>query len=112
MTICQNLTYYFRSDKLVMKRQEKWEVRIHRRVQKIFTYLPLIVRNELTALLLDIRHQGPVRGNWKNYSKLGKDEHHCHIKNGRPSYVCCWRADPFLKIVEVYYVGTHEKAPY
>ena len=56
---------------------------------------------------------GTVRGNWPNYSKLGPKDHHCHIKKGRPTYVVCWRVvDDLIQIVEVYYAGTHEKAPY
>ncbi len=46
----------------------------------------------------------------KIYSIL---KHHCHLKKGHPTYVVCWRVtSKQLKTVEVYYVGTHEKAPY
>lgn len=39
--------------------------------------------------------------------------HHCHIKKGRPCYVAIWEErDRSIKLVEVTYVGTHEKAPY
>jgi hypothetical protein len=41
------------------------------------------------------------------------DKRHCHLIKGRPTYVACWEVkDPKNKILEVYYVGTHEKAPY
>lgn len=80
--------------------------------KKHFLTLRQAVRLQIGALLREIQFQGPVRGNWKNYSKLGKDKHHCHIKSGRPTYVCCWQTVPLEKIVEVYYVGTHENAPY
>lgn len=34
-------------------------------------------------------------------------------KGGKPTYVACWYIkDKKVKIVEIYYVGTHEKAPY
>jgi hypothetical protein len=95
-----------------MLQSNEWNIRIKRQVQKDFVILPSAVRQQIIALLLEIRYQGPVRGNWKNYSKLGKDKHHCHIKSGKPTYVCCWQAYPALRNVEVYYVGTHEKAPY
>ena len=56
---------------------------------------------------------GPIRGNWKNYSKLGENRHHCHIKTGRPTYVAVWEeTTEAVKLVEAVYVGTHEKAPY
>ena len=64
----------------------------------------------------DLCNRGPALPGWPNYGKLrGKkdDERHCHLQKGRPTYVCCWRVkDKKRKIIEVYYVGTHEKAPY
>lgn len=90
----------------------EWAVKVHRNVQKTFDTLPGAIQKRLATLLREISCNGPVRGNWKNYSKLGNDKHHCHIKSGRPTYVCCWEVDTELKIVKVYYVGTHENAPY
>ena len=61
----------------------------------------------------EIEIVGPVRGNWPNYSKLGGMRHHCHIKDGRPSFVVCWEVvGTEVRLIEVYYVGTREKAPY
>ena len=46
-------------------------------------------------------------------SKKTEDKRHCHLIKGRPTYVCCWAIiNKQKKIIEVYYVGTHEKAPY
>ncbi len=65
------------------------------------------------ALVEELKISGPVRGNWKNYSKFSDTKHHCHLKKGRPTYVACWEViDKKNKSMEVYYVGTHEKAPY
>jgi hypothetical protein len=50
-----------------------------------------------------------------NYAKMKNrtEEYHCRIEKGRPTYVVCWRiANKDKKIIEVYYAGTHEKAPY
>ena len=67
----------------------------------------------LKALVLEIVSGGPVRGNWKNYSTLSNGDHHCHLKTGKPTYVVVWRVtDKSIKLVEIRYVGTHEKAPY
>jgi hypothetical protein len=55
---------------------------------------------------------GPYRDNWANYGKLSKDQYHCHLKKGNPSYVVCWQVDKDNTYIEVNYVGTHEKAPY
>jgi len=67
----------------------------------------------IDALMIEMRVAGPVRGNWPNYSKLSDTEHHCHIKKGKPTYVAVWREDKEeIRLVEVIYAGTHEKAPY
>ncbi|WP_338032555.1 hypothetical protein [Desulfocurvibacter africanus] len=63
--------------------------------------------------MLEIEKEGPVRGNWPNYSKLGPEKHHCHLKKGNPTYVAVWEErDRQVRLVEVTYAGTHEKAPY
>jgi len=67
----------------------------------------------LYALISDIEAGGPVRGDWPNYGKLADGKHHCHLKKGQPTYVAVWEVmDKKIKLVEVQYVGTHEKAPY
>ena len=64
-------------------------------------------------MLAEIEIAGPVRGNWPNYGKLGKGKHHCHLKKGHPTYVAVWEEkDKEIRLVEVIYVGTHEKSPY
>jgi len=66
-------------------------------------------------LIREMKMNGPYRFNWKNYSKLkgSKNKFHCHLNKGRPTYVACWElVDKETKLIEVYYVGTHEKAPY
>jgi hypothetical protein len=88
-----------------------WTVEVNRRIR--VTVLPLRVQQSLVALLHEIELQGPVRGNWPNYGRLGPGRHHCHLKKGRPTYVAVWEVrDREQHIVEVTYVGTHEKAPY
>ena len=90
-----------------------WAVTIRNRVGRQLSRLPGRVQQSLVALIRDIEAQGPVRGNWPNYSKLSDRRHHCHLKKGRPTYVAVWEvADLSIRLVEVIYVGTHEKAPY
>ena len=71
---------------------------------------------KLRFLLIDLATKGPAVPNWPNYGKLqGKkgDKRHCHLQKGKPTYVCCWEViNKKQKVIEVYYVGTHEKAPY
>jgi mRNA-degrading endonuclease RelE of RelBE toxin-antitoxin system len=83
------------------------------KAKKQIARLPESVMKNLVALIRDIEADGPIRGDWPNYSPLGEDRHHCHIKKGRPTYVAIWEVtDKEVKLVEVIYAGTHEKAPY
>jgi len=90
-----------------------WSVTVARRLQKQISRLPQVVRNALVLLIRDIEQYGPVRGGWPNYGSLAGGRHHCHLKKGRPTYVAVWQIlDNRVKLVEITYVGTHEKAPY
>ena len=90
-----------------------WTVKIMRRVLKQVERLPVKVRESLADLIRDMEFHGPVRGNWPNYSRLSENRHHCHIKKGQPTYVTIWEVtDKGIKLIEVTYAGTHEKAPY
>jgi len=92
---------------------KKWNVVLSNNADKNRKKLPKKVQGALFALSMDIEDKGPVRGNWPNYSKLGKNRHHCHLKKGRPVYVCVWEViDEKIRIVSIEYAGTHEKAPY
>ena len=70
------------------------------------------------ALERDLILNGPVAKSWHNYTresgiKKGIDRRHCHLKKGKPTWVACWEVvNKKIKLLEVYYVGTHEKAPY
>lgn len=88
-----------------------WKVQFTKRAEKGQRDLPGIVRDKLRALVVAIEVMGPVRGDWPNYGKLADGSHHCHLKGGRPTFVACWRVVG-QNTVEVYYAGTHEKAPY
>ncbi len=90
-----------------------WTVTYSHKASKQQQRLPARVKAVLDALILEIKQLGPVRGTWPNYSKLGDDQHHCHLKKGQPTFVAVWQVtDRNIRIVEVIYVGTHEKAPY
>ena len=91
----------------------QWNVNLKTKAIKQVRKLPKAVRNSLIVLIRDIEENGPVRGNWPNYGKLIGNRHHCHLKKGQPTYVAIWQvADKQIHLVEVSYVGTHEKAPY
>jgi hypothetical protein len=88
-----------------------WEVSIKKCVDK--KRPPENIWKILLALVREIRIDGPYRVNWQNYGKLGDNTYHCHLKKGNPTYVAVWEViDRKVRIVEVIYAGTHEKAPY
>lgn len=90
-----------------------WTVKLTNKAAKQYEKLPKAIRDIIDVLALEIRKTGPIRGNWRNYSKLSDTKHHCHIKKGKPTYVAVWEVTGNeIRLVEVTYVGTHEKAPY
>ena len=89
-----------------------WIVSYSKKAEKQYLKLPQVLQDRIDFLTAEIENMGPIRGNWKNYSKLTDGRHHCHLKKGKPTCVAVWSADKETVIVEVIYVGTHEKAPY
>ena len=90
-----------------------WTVNVPQRVAKQIAVLPEAVQKRLLRLVSQIERLGPVCGNWPNYSALTGNRYHCHLKKGHPTYVAVWQVEnKSIRLVEVVYVGTHEKAPY
>jgi len=96
----------------------EWTIEFTRAALKQLKKLDKKAIETLELLVEDLVRRGPAPGkNWPNYGKLkGKktqDCRHCHLIKGKPTYVCCWAViDKERRLIEVYYVGTHEKAPY
>ena len=89
-----------------------WQVLVKKKIQKNIDKLPLSVKQRLFALLEQIEEKGPIRKEWQNFSELekNKNKYHCHLTY---RYVACWEVLKDKKIiVEVYYVGSRENAPY
>jgi hypothetical protein len=59
-----------------------WTVLEAKKPAKQKNKLPEKVQALMVTLEKEIEVSGPFPGNWPNYSKLGKDLHHCHMKNG------------------------------
>lgn len=90
-----------------------WTVTVKKKAEKQFRKLPAGVTKALVRLLREIELYGPYRNNWQNYGSLGKNCFHCHLKKGHPTYVAVWEIrDKEIRLIEVTYAGTHEKAPY
>lgn len=94
-----------------------WRVKFIGKAVKQVPLLDEKILLVLQVLVDNLKTVGPAPGrHWHNYSKLygkkGEDKRHCHLIKGNPTYVCCWAVHKPKKLIEVYYVGTHEKAPY
>jgi len=94
-----------------------WQIQFTNKATKQARDLEEKVLLALQVLIDNLRTKGPAPGkHWHNYGKLrGKkqeDRRHCHLLKGNPTYVCCWEVYKSERCMEVYYVGTHEKAPY
>ena len=90
-----------------------WTVEISRAARKQIARLPQQAARRLDLLIREIEISGPVRGNWPNYGKLADGRHHCHLKKGQPTLVAVWiEIDKTIKLIELEYAGTYERAPY
>ena len=87
----------------------KYEVLIKKKVARGLKKLPANVQKLLFLLIADLQVDGPIQKSWRNFSQLGKNRYHCHL-NYR--YVACWTCRENEIVIEVYYAGTREKAPY
>jgi len=82
-----------------------WKKRIEREISK----LPEREQKKLIQLIKDLQENGPIQKKWPNFSKLEGNRYHCHLSY---SWVACWKNEKQNIIIEIYYVGSMEKAPY
>ena len=83
--------------------------KVKKKVARGLKKLPKDVKRLLFLLIEDLKFDGPIQKSWQNFSPLGKNQYHCHL-NYR--YVACWTYNKGEIEIEVYYVGSREKAPY
>ncbi len=87
-----------------------WTVGFTNKAAKQAQKLPKRERDTLAALVQDLRLRGAVLPDWPNYSKLGVNRYHCHLSH---KWVACWAMeDNKMKMIEIYYAGSRENAPY
>lgn len=86
-----------------------WTVCFSTRAAKQARKLPRRQHDLLLRLVVDLQDYGPQVPHWKNYSSLGTGLHHCHLSY---RWVTCWRVHPARSIIEIYYTGSRENAPY
>ena len=97
----------------------QWQVVFTSYSAKQAKRLTASVKEKLARLMGDLEQGGPIQKDWSHFGALKKgksipeNSYHCHIRSGRPVYVVCWVVeDKKKRVIEVYYVGTHENAPY
>ena len=98
-----------------------WDVYLSNKADKQKNKLSEDLQFVILLLVEDLKPKGGNPGpGWPNYGKLKglkaqkktDDWRHCHLQKGNPTYVCCWQVFEESNLIEVYYVGTHERAPY
>lgn len=84
-------------------------MKFSRKTERELYRIPNKVQRIFEELVDDLKLNGPYRHDWPNYSPIGNDAYHCHLTY---SWVACWKYEKGTFIIEVYYVGSREKAPY
>lgn len=92
-----------------MQAEKKYTVTITNKAKKAVRKMPEDVQDRFTLLVEDIKANGALRTNWQNFSDLGGNTYHCHLKY---HWVACWTWKKGTFVVEVYYAGSRENAPY
>ena len=86
-----------------------YKVLVSRKVLRSISKMPESIQLKMANLVEDLRDKGPVQTGWPNYSRIGKNEYHCHLSR---KWVACWYWEKRTIEIEVYYAGSRENAPY
>jgi hypothetical protein len=84
-------------------------IKVKKSVKKRIAKAPETIQILFDELTEDLEEKGPIQKQWPNFSKLGEDQYHCHLKY---SWVACWYHAKGSIEIEVYYAGSREDAPY
>ncbi len=87
----------------------EYQAIIKKQVNRDLSNLPKDIQKLLFLLIADLKADGPIQKGWHNFSPLGENKYHCHLSY---RYVACWTWEEGTIEIEVYYVGSREKAPY
>lgn len=82
-----------------------WKKKVSKQVRN----LPLDVQKAFFLLINDLKKTGAIQPNWRNFSSLGNNKYHCHLKY---HWVACWEWQKETIRIEVFYAGSRENAPY
>jgi hypothetical protein len=91
-----------------------WNLIIGKKAIKGYGKMPYHAQQAFARLTGVLREQGPTGPHaWRNYGKLkGRDDqYHCHLTNDH-QWIACWHAKEEVLRIEIFYAGSHQKAPY
>ena len=86
-----------------------YKVKVLKKTIKSIKKMPIRTQKSLKNLLEDLQTEGPIRTDWPNFSKLSENTYHCHLAH---KWVACWQWEKDSILIEVYYAGSRENAPY
>jgi len=89
-----------------------YTVKIKKKILRNVQKMPKDRQDDFYDLVNDLKETGPIQKGWPNFSPLDsrKETFHCHLSY---HWVACWKVlDDQTLVLEVYYAGSREKAPY
>lgn len=86
-----------------------YRILVSRKVLRSISKMSESIQMKLANLVEDLRDKGPLQTGWPNFSRIGKNEYHCHLSR---KWVACWYWEKETIEIEVYYAGSRENAPY
>jgi hypothetical protein len=90
--------------------EPKYKVSITKSAAKTADKMPSLERDRFLSLIRDLRECGSILPEWKSTPLKGMPgKYHCHLSY---KWVACWKNENGSILIEVYYVGSREKAPY
>lgn len=98
--------------------KEPWKITCASQADKEVQAAKNELKKEIDDFIDELKNQGPYLRHRPHFDSLhnqpGIPMHafHCHITDGSPTYVGCWSVDKKTREITLFYVGTHEQAPY
>jgi mRNA-degrading endonuclease RelE of RelBE toxin-antitoxin system len=86
-----------------------YKILVSRKVLRSISKMPESIQMKLANLIEDLRDNGAIQTVWPNFSRIGKNEYHCHLSR---KWVACWYWEKESIEIEVYNAGIRENAPY
>jgi hypothetical protein len=67
------------------------------------------IHHRMNVLFRNMELQGPLRKEFANFKYDSRNDlYHCHLYDGKPTYVISWECDMQKRIINIVNWGTHE----